>query len=343
MLVGDPQSSLFEAVLFGKASMDAVATVMTDNAGSAEELLTQLQRVVPGATFPVAAAQALLELHNKEPLLKKRSRGGLNELIRQLGVLDKPNKSLRAELVMLQIFVCAAKFAPAVRSQNELSTKYGFPMHEVQADESLALFDFYIDLALRVVEPKNQMDFIILDVVEPLSEANRDIQSRRRHVSGGGSETAETRNRYYIYEYRSGYYRSKTIKLRRHLQPGAAPRRSAREASTAPEPKEPAQAHLDCSALPGCTPGLPILSNFCNVQTGLPSGEMNQSVSDTARESVEASSELGRFLLASGLLSPDHQNCGSEDEHVAPHKEEASSHLGRRSREAGVHAKRARP
>jgi hypothetical protein len=294
-----------------------------------EVLMAQLRQIVPGATFPVAAAQALGELYNDRPLPQNQSRAELNALIRQLGVLDKPNKPLRAELVILLILLYTMGLPPQVRDQHDLCTIYGFSANEVEADESLALFESYMDIALLLVNPYKHMDFIIVDVVVPLSEAAIDALSRRRYVSGGGSETVETCNRYYIFEFRTGFYRTKTVALERHLRAGAAPNRGDPATPTSVE----SQQHTGGAdtnpavALP-FWPVVPLtMSNhsYLYLQASLATEEANQPVSDTMLESAQASSALHARVpsdvidfMAQGFVSPHRDDSESGNSDGAP-------------------------
>jgi hypothetical protein len=285
-----------------------------------EVLMAQLRQIIPGATFPVAAAQALGELHDESPLPRNQSRAELNALIRQLGVVDKPNKPLRAELVILQILLYTMGLPTQVRDQHDLCTTYGFSANEVEADETLALFESYMDIALLLVNPYKHMDFIIVDVVVPLSEAATDAQSRRRYVSGGGSETVETCNRYYIFEFRTGFYRTKTVALERHLRSGAAPNRGDPATPTSVDSQQhtggvdtnPAVALPFWSAVPST------MSDHSYLQASLTTEEVNQPVFDTMHESARASSALHDRVpsdiidfMAQGFVSPHREDSES--------------------------------
>jgi hypothetical protein len=282
---------LCEVILHSKALF---ATAIMDTAGIAEELLRKLRLVLPDATFPLSAALALVESYSESPVPERQTRAALNDCIRRLGLHSTP--PLRAQLVIFQILLYVINAPLQVRSPDWLCSTYRFPAEEVQDDESLALFDSYMALALRFVEPKNQMNFIILDVVVPLSEATVDAQSRRRPVPGGGTETAETRNRYYIYECRTGHFRPKTVELGRHLWPEAALYRVDQTASTSPVDAVQQGAQTagtnPAATMPFGPPVPSTVSSLSYAHASLRSEEMNPPIVNTMHESAQAAADL---------------------------------------------------
>jgi hypothetical protein len=87
-------------------------------------------------------------------------------------------------------------------------------------DPILPEFVWFMKYALILVAPLYQMDFIIKDIVVPLSEKRSD----RKVVTGGGKETARTAMRYWVFECETELMRPKSLDhLRRNSDGGSFP------------------------------------------------------------------------------------------------------------------------
>lgn len=119
------------------------------------------------------------------------------------------NRPFRAELVICQVILMTHDLLPFIRTVEDFVKSFGFEEELVHADENLAMFAWYMEYALMLVRAKGHMDFIINDVVAPLSEK----LSGRRFTSGGGSETISTMMRYTIFERMTGQPRPKNVSM----------------------------------------------------------------------------------------------------------------------------------
>jgi hypothetical protein len=63
--------------------------------------------------------------------------------------------------------------------------------------------------ALILVAPLNHMDFIVRDIVVPLSEK----LSGKRYPAGGGSESIGTKMRYWVFERETELFRPKSLEV----------------------------------------------------------------------------------------------------------------------------------
>jgi hypothetical protein len=131
----------------------------------------------------------------------------LNSTLRELRVdVGKPQRS---ELVICQIILITWNVTPVLRDTHDLCERYGLNREDVIADKTLPEFVWFMHFALKLVDPKKHMDFIINHVVAPLSEK----LSGKRYPAGGGSETIGTVMRHAIFERETGYMRPKSRKL----------------------------------------------------------------------------------------------------------------------------------
>jgi hypothetical protein len=131
----------------------------------------------------------------------------MNEALREVGM--DFNRPYRAELVICQIILMTHDVRPFIRTVEDFVRSFGFEEELAHAEENLGMFAWYMEYALMLVRAKGHMDFIINDVVAPLSE-NR---SGRRFTSGGGSESISTMMRYTIFERMTGQPRPKNAPL----------------------------------------------------------------------------------------------------------------------------------
>ncbi len=125
----------------------------------------------------------------------------LNSVLREIKM--EVSRPLRVELVICQIILLTWNKTPFLRTTEDLCLSYGFRAEDVEADETLAEFVWYMEYALMVVAAKGHMEFIINQVVAPLSER----LSGRRYTAGGGTETIGTKMRYTVFELDTGLFR----------------------------------------------------------------------------------------------------------------------------------------
>jgi hypothetical protein len=175
---------------------------------TAEELLERLQGVLKDVQLtPMALRGIVMKYADKASLPSEQNTASMNGVLRDVGMdFSRP---LRAELVICQVFLLTHGHPLFVRTLEDLTKSFDFETELVCADPNLALFASYMDYALMLVRAKGHMDFIINDVVAPLSEN----LSGRRFASGGGSETISTMMRYKIFECLSGQPRPKNVPM----------------------------------------------------------------------------------------------------------------------------------
>jgi hypothetical protein len=172
---------------------------------SAEDLHSALQTVLRRITLTLEALQNILNRYpDEESLPMDQDNKFLNTELRALGL--EISKPLRAELVICQIMLMTWFKTPFLRSAEDLCLSYGFRHDEVVADRNLGEFVWYMEYAVILVSAKGHMDFLINDVVAPLSEK----LSGRRYPAGGGSESIGTVMRFAVFEKETGYVRPKS-------------------------------------------------------------------------------------------------------------------------------------
>jgi hypothetical protein len=93
-----------------------------------------------------------------------------------------------------------------LQSTEDICLKYGLRGEDVRADRTLAEFVYFMKYALILVRAKGHMEFLISDVVAPLSEK----LSGKRYPPGGGSESIGTVMRYAVFERETGLVRPKS-------------------------------------------------------------------------------------------------------------------------------------
>jgi hypothetical protein len=175
---------------------------------TAEELLERLKSVLPEVQLSLLALRGIVTRYaDKASIPFEQNRASMNGALREVGMdFSRP---LRAELVICQIFIMTHSQQLFVRTVEDITRSFDFELNLVLSDPNLALFASYMDYALMLVRAKGHMDFIINDVVAPLSEK----LSGRRFPSGGGSESVATMMRYKIFEQLTGLTRPKNVPM----------------------------------------------------------------------------------------------------------------------------------
>jgi hypothetical protein len=167
-----------------------------------------IQQVLSETTFTMANLQRIVARYLDTAFIAhQQDTRKLNSELRALNIdVGKPQ---RAELVICQIILVTWSESPELPSVADLCRTYGLQEEEVVADQTLAEFVWFMKQALVLVAPRKHMEFLISDVVAPLSEK----LSGKRYPAGSGTESIGTMMRYAVFETETGYRRPKSRRL----------------------------------------------------------------------------------------------------------------------------------
>jgi hypothetical protein len=172
---------------------------------TAENLQVAVRQVLRQTSLTSDAFQRIVDRYpDEESLPVEQDNKTMNLELKALGM--EIGRRLRADLVICQIILMTWFQAPFLRNTEDLCLSYGFRAEDVIADKTLAEFVWFMEYALILVVAKGHMDFIINDVVAPLSEK----LSGKRYPAGGGSETIGTVMRHAVFEKDTGLVRPKS-------------------------------------------------------------------------------------------------------------------------------------
>jgi hypothetical protein len=172
---------------------------------TAENLHVALKQVLHEVKLTLAELQRVVHRYRSiDVIAQPQGTRQLNSELRELGLAV--GKTQRTELVLCQIILMTWFLIPTLKSTAELCAMYGFDEKDVAADKTLAEFVWFMDQALILVAGKGHMEFLISDVVAPLSEK----LSGRKYPAGGGTESIGTTMRYTVFERETGYVRPKS-------------------------------------------------------------------------------------------------------------------------------------
>ena len=173
-----------------------------------DELYTRLANVVKEPTLIFAAVERLVELYAGQQLPSNLSTADMNSSLAKIGVTGKGNRRARGELCMCFLLMKLWNRREVLPSCRELCEKYGLPRHIVEKDMYFQRFCFYLPLTIELVSPAKHREFIIQDILTPLSGA-----VGIKYITGGGKEAPRTSIRIRAFEIASNVYRPRSINI----------------------------------------------------------------------------------------------------------------------------------
>jgi hypothetical protein len=151
---------------------------------TAGDLRLAVEQVLSETTLTVADMHVIAaRYHDNTSIARQQDTRKLNSELRALSI--DVGKAQRAELVICQIIILTWSDTVQLPSVADICRTYGLREEDVAEDGTLAEFVWFMKKALTLVAPKNHMEFLINDVVAPLSEK----LSGKRYPAGSGSES----------------------------------------------------------------------------------------------------------------------------------------------------------
>lgn len=173
-----------------------------------DELYTRLANVVKEPTLIFAAVERLVEIYAGQQLPSNLSTADMNSSLAKIGVTGKGNRRARGELCMCFVLMKLWNRRETLLSSRELCEKYGLPRHIVENDMYFQRFCYYLSLVIELVSPAKHREFIIQDILTPLSGA-----VGIKYITGGGKEAPRTSIRIRAFEIASNVYRPRSINI----------------------------------------------------------------------------------------------------------------------------------
>ena len=173
-----------------------------------DELYTRLANVVKEPTLIFAAVERLVEIYAGQQLPSNLSTADMNSSLAKIGVTGKGNRRARGELCMCFLLMKLWNRREVLPSCRELCEKYGLPRHIVEKDMYFQRFCYYLSLVIELVSPAKHREFIIQDILTPLSGA-----VGIKYITGGGKEAPRTSIRIRAFEIASNVYRPRSINI----------------------------------------------------------------------------------------------------------------------------------
>ena len=175
---------------------------------SADEIYELLKQAVPAPNLTIEAIKHLIR---RGDAMVQQSTADINDDLRKNGVQGKGNRGIRGELCICLVHLNMRNrpdFPLMLLGVNELCKRYDLQRVDVERDPYFPRYCYYLRAALSIVEPAKHKDFIIQDVLVPLSGAYVD---GIKYITGGGKEASRTMIRYKAFELESRLLRPKTL------------------------------------------------------------------------------------------------------------------------------------
>ena len=211
---------------------------------SAEELFILLKQAVPQGELTIESIARLLYNYRNKCIPTKLSTGDMNRELIDIGVKGKGKRKVRGELCICLIhmkMLSETNIIPA-REVDQLCESYDLRLSDIVNDVYFRSYCHYLIPALDIVEPVKHREFIIQDVLAPISGA---YVAGIRYITGGGKETTPTSIRNKVFEIESRLLRPKTVQHLNALNSQLLPRlNDTFQVSQKSQPAHPYSAHL---------------------------------------------------------------------------------------------------
>ena len=182
------------------------------------ELFELLKQAVPQPNLTIENIAKLLYLYRDGNLPVKESTAYMNKVLSKIGVKAKGNRCLRGELCICFVHMKMCNRPNAPLGVDELCERYDLERIEVEKDPYFRNFCYYLCPVLDIVEPVKHSEFIIQNILVPLSGAHG-----IKYISGS-KEAPRTRIRYKAFEIESHWFRPKTLSMIDGIEPRPSPR-----------------------------------------------------------------------------------------------------------------------
>ena len=211
---------------------------------SAEELFILLKQAVPQGELTIESIARLLYNYRNKCIPTKLSTGDMNRELIDIGVKGKGKRKVRGELCICLIhmkMLSETNIIPA-REVDQLCESYDLRLSDIVNDVYFRSYCHYLIPALDIVEPVKHREFIIQDVLAPISGA---YVAGIRYITGGGKETTPTSIRNKAFEIESRLLRPKTVQHMNASNSQLLPRlNDTFQVSQKAQPAHPFSAHL---------------------------------------------------------------------------------------------------
>lgn len=146
--------------------------------------------------------QALILINNAPPEQPAAKTVELNEMVRNDLLGRKPDKPLRALLLIAKIVIATWSTRPKLLTTAQICERYNFDAADVERDISLPAFIWVAREVLKYVKFDNMTHFVVDDIVVPLSEpvGGRVVVT---YPTGSGTQKIGTRMRYAVMDIES--------------------------------------------------------------------------------------------------------------------------------------------
>ena len=174
-----------------------------------DELFELLKLAVPEPNLTIETIAQLLYQYRDGNLPVKQSTADMNKALGKIGIQGKGNRGIRGELCICLVHLNMRNrpdFPLMLLGVNELCKRYDLQRVDVERDPYFPRYCYYLRAALSIVEPAKHKDFIIQDVLVPLSGA-RGI----KYITGSGKENSRTMIRNKAFGLESRLLRPKTL------------------------------------------------------------------------------------------------------------------------------------
>ena len=173
---------------------------------SADEIYELLKQAVPAPNLTIESIKQLIW---EGVVMEQQSTADINDDLRKNGIQGKGNRVIRGELCICLVHIKMWNRPDVLLKLlgvDELCKRYDLKRVDVEKDLYFPRYCYYLHAALSIVEPAKHKDFIIQDVLVPLSGA-RGI----KYITGSGKENSRTMIRNKAFELESRLLRPKTL------------------------------------------------------------------------------------------------------------------------------------
>ena len=175
---------------------------------SANDIYELLKSAVLKPNLTIEAIAKLLFQYRDGNLPVKQSTADLNKALDEIGVQGKGSRGTRAELCICFVHMKMWNCHEVPLGVVELCKRYDLDRFDVERDPYFHKYCYYLCVVLDIVEPDKHREFLIQDVLIPLSGAKG-----IKYSTGGDTESARTMIRYKAFEIESRLLRPKTVDM----------------------------------------------------------------------------------------------------------------------------------
>ena len=175
---------------------------------SSDELFVRLKHTIPQPQLNLQNIENLLKKYQKEPLPSNSKTADLNKILKNISFIGELGGNVRGEvgICLAHIKVWNSKELP--QTMDEICKQYDLPVADTSTDLCFMMYCYYLKAVLSIIDPHKHRDFIIQEVLVPISG---DYENKSEYKTGGGTENARTVRRYKAFELESRMFRAKTV------------------------------------------------------------------------------------------------------------------------------------